>query len=149
MRIKQQMPSKQVKQAGPMPEIFLSSHDFERLEALADKLPDAQVEGKAAFLEELSRASVVAPDDMPPDTVTMNSIVRFKVDGREFCKTLVYPRDAVDGENRVSIITPVGMALIGLQRGAIIEWPRAAGGALEIEILEVLYQPEKFGDFRR
>lgn len=144
------MQSKQLTPASrDLPEVFLSSHDVERLEALAERLSDNHDQGKAAFLEELARASVLEPDDMPADTVTMNSIVRFKVDDREFCKTLVYPRSAVDSENSVSILTPVGMALIGLRKGARMAWPRAGGGALQIEILDVLYQPEQCGAYRR
>lgn len=144
------MQSKQLKSASShLPEVFLSSHDVERLEALAEKLSDTQEPSRAAFMEELARASVLDPDAMPADTVTMNSIVRFKVDDKEFCKTLVYPRNAVDNENCVSILSPVGMALIGLREGARMAWPRAGGGALQIEIVDVLYQPEQCGDYRR
>jgi regulator of nucleoside diphosphate kinase len=131
------------------PELFLSALDFERLEAIADSLPSSTQAMKEAFLEELARASVVSPEDIPSDTVTMNSIVRFQLDGREFCKTLVYPRDAVDAEHQISIITPVGMALIGMQSGAAMQWPKPGGGALQVKVLEVLYQPENSGAYHR
>lgn len=143
------MTVRQQEQSRQKPDLFLSAIDFERLEALADSMANDRDESREAFLEELARASVLAPDEMPVDTVTMNSIVRFRLDGREFCKTLVYPRDARDAENHISIVTPVGMALIGLQCGAIIEWPRPGGGVIEVEVLELLYQPEKCGAFHR
>lgn len=143
------MNTRVLKQSNQQPALFLSDLDFERLEALADGLPPSADGSKEAFLEELARASVVPPEDIPVDTVTMNSIVRFTLDGKEFCKTLVYPRDAVDVDNHISVISPVGMALIGLQAGAVIDWRRPGGGAIEVKVLEVLYQPEKCGAYHR
>lgn len=129
---------------------IVSSHDLERIEALLDTMPERTVPGKGALVEELDRADVRPPQDMPPDVVTMNSTVRFAmaVPPKEYCLTLVYPRDA-DTVDRVSVLAPVGSALLGLAEGETIEWPRPRGGTLRVDVLEVVAQPEREGDFLR
>lgn len=132
------------------PNIVLSSLDAERLERLIETLP-AAVPGLAALEDEIARAKIVAPEKMPPDVVTMNSTVKFQVNAsnEEFTLTLVYPRD-VDGSNdKISILAPVGSALLGLSRGDEIEWPKPGGGVLRVSILDVTYQPERAGDYTR
>jgi regulator of nucleoside diphosphate kinase len=132
------------------PNITISSLDAERLERLIASLPATAVPAQA-LEEELARAKVVAPEDMPPDVVTMNSTVKFHVDAsrEEFTLTLVYPKD-VDGRNdRISVLAPVGSALIGLSRGDEIEWPKPGGGVLRVRIIDITYQPERSGDYSR
>jgi regulator of nucleoside diphosphate kinase len=132
------------------PAIFLTSQDQDRLEALIDSLPAAAFPGKAELLAELDRAEVVEPQDVPPDVVTMNSKVRFALEsGEEFCLTLVYPKDIDGSADRISILAPVGSALLGLSTGACIEWPGPRGGMLKVRIMEVVYQPERAGEFHR
>jgi regulator of nucleoside diphosphate kinase len=132
------------------PAIFLTSQDQDRLEALIDSLPAAAFPGKAELLAELDRAEVVEPQDVPPDVVTMNSKVRFALEsGEEFCLTLVYPKDIDGSADRISILAPVGSALLGLSTGECIEWPGPRGGMLKVRIMEVVYQPERAGEFHR
>lgn len=128
----------------------VSSHDLERIEALLQAMPERTLPGKGALVEELDRADVRAPHDMPPDVVTMNSTVRFAmaVPRKEFCLTLVYPQDA-GGDDRISVLAPVGSALLGLAAGEGTEWPRPRGGTLRVDVLEVVAQPEREGDFLR
>jgi regulator of nucleoside diphosphate kinase len=133
------------------PRIVISSLDAERLEKLIESLPDNEFPGKAALEAELVRAEIVAPEDMPPNVVSMNSTVRFRVlsDDESFSRTLVYPKDAGDSDDKISIVAPVGGALLGLSEGDEIEWPRPGGGILKVRIEEVTWQPERAGQLHR
>jgi regulator of nucleoside diphosphate kinase len=133
------------------PKITISSRDAERLESLLDGLGDTQFPGRSALIEELDRANIVAPEDMPPNIVTMNSTVRFRQSdsGNEFSLTLVYPKDKRDSDDTLSILAPVGGALLGLKEGDEIEWPKPGGGVLSVQIIEVTYQPERAGEYHR
>ncbi|HET7570696.1 MAG TPA: nucleoside diphosphate kinase regulator [Gammaproteobacteria bacterium] len=133
------------------PNIMLTSRDLERLEKLLDSLPDNAFPGKAALQEELDRADVVEPGDVPATVVTMNSTVRFSIPdtGNEFRLTLVYPKD-VDGKaDKISVLAPVGSALLGLSVGDELEWPRPGGGMTRVRVDDILYQPERAGDLHR
>lgn len=132
------------------PHITISSQDLERLEILLDSLPPGSFPGKQDLEEELERATIVEPANISPTVVTMNSTVRFRIEpsGESFCLTLVYPRD-VDAEGRtISILAPVGSALLGLSLGDEIQWPRPGGGVLRVRIEDIIYQPERAGDYQ-
>lgn len=131
------------------PKIVLSSQDLERLETLLYALGNSLSPDRAALLAELGRADVLEPQEIPPTVVTMNSTVRFTVEGSEqFCLTLVYPKD-VDGQaDRISVLAPVGSALLGLSVGDSISWPMP-GGVVQVKIEEIVYQPERAGEFHR
>jgi len=132
------------------PGIILTSLDLDRLEAILDALPAETFPGKTELRAELDRAEVVEPEAVPPDVVTMNSKVRFVLEsGEEFCLTLVYPQDIDGSADRISILAPVGSALLGLSAGEQIEWPRPGGGVMKVRLVEVIYQPERAGEFRR
>lgn len=133
------------------PKIIISSLDAERLEALIDALPSNAFPGKDELEAELARAEVVDPQDVPPSVVTMNSTVRFKVEtsSEEFELTLVYPKDIDASGKKISILAPVGSALLGLSQGDEIEWPKPGGGVLRVRIVEVTYQPERSGEYYR
>ncbi|MFO7593569.1 MAG: nucleoside diphosphate kinase regulator [Pseudomonadota bacterium] len=133
------------------PKIVISSLDADRLDSLLESLPPDAITGKAELLEELERAEVVEPQAIPSTVVTMNSTVRFKVLStlQEFEMTLVYPKD-VDGSGKtISILAPVGSALLGLSQGDEIEWPKPGGGVLQVRIESVIYQPERTGEYHR
>ncbi|MCB1869749.1 MAG: nucleoside diphosphate kinase regulator [Gammaproteobacteria bacterium] len=132
------------------PRIILTSQDLDRLDKLLNGLPAVAFPGRIELQAELDRADVVEPQDVPSDVVTMNSKVRFSIStGEEFCLTLVYPKDMDDSAERISILAPVGSALLGLSTGDHIEWPRPGGGMLKVRIVEVVYQPERAGEFHR
>ena len=132
------------------PKIIMSSLDAERLESLLESLPDGAFPGRAALEAELLRAEVVGPKDVPPTVVTMNSTVRFRVGPDEdFQLTLVYPRDADGSADRISVLAPVGSALLGLSQGDEMEWPKPGGGTVKVRIEEVTYQPERAGEYHR
>lgn len=133
------------------PKVIISSVDAERLEKLIESLPRKFFPGKDDLESELARAEVVEPKDIPPTVVTMNSTVRFEVESslEEFCLTLVYPKDVDASGEKVSILAPVGSALLGLSQGDEIEWPKPGGGVLRVRIKEVTYQPERSGEYHR
>lgn len=129
--------------------IIMTSQDLDRLEALLDTLPEDSP-GKDDLQKELDRAEVVPPQQIPDDVVTMNSKVLFSVDsGGEFCLTLVYPKDIDGSADRISVLAPVGSALLGLSTGERIEWPRPGGGMMKLQIKELVYQPEREGELYR
>lgn len=95
------------------------------------------------LLRELDRAQIVAPDEVPHDVVTMDSrIVVHDVDTREDeTYTLVYPSDADIASGRLSILAPIGTAILGQHVGDVVHW-RVPGGFRRLEIKAILYQPE-------
>jgi regulator of nucleoside diphosphate kinase len=97
---------------------------------------------------ELDRAHVVDSKTIPKDVVTMNSRVRF-VDlytGEERVCTVVFPSDANIEQDKISVLAPIGTALLGYRAGDTIEW-RVPSGNKQVRIEEILYQPEAAGHF--
>lgn len=133
------------------PSIIVSETDLERLDRLLEAAARDKVAGVAELEKELERADVVASRDVPPTVVTMNSTVRFRevASSEAFELTLVYPKDVAQDGSTVSILAPVGSALLGLAEGHEIEWPKPGGGTLRVRIEEVLYQPERAGEYHR
>ena len=116
---------------------IVSTTDLARLRAMVDSArQDATVQEVTVPAElldslqaELDQARVVEPWEVPADVVTMNSTVWFvdEVTGEEECYTLVYPHQADVSRNRLSVLAPVGTALIGYRLGDVIEWQVPAG----------------------
>lgn len=133
------------------PNIVISSRDLQRLEKLLEDTPANAFSGKAELEAELARARVIEPKDIPADIVTMNSTVRFSIDDSEeaLCKTLVYPKSLDDSGEKISVMAPVGSALLGMPNGGVIEWPRPGGGTMQIKVHEIVEQPERAGEFHR
>jgi regulator of nucleoside diphosphate kinase len=128
------------------PRIFLSRFDRDRLERLLDKVgprPDLD-----ALREEIERAEVVESENVPKNVVTMNSVVRFvdKESGGESEVTLVFPGHADVDSNRISVLAPVGSALLGLSVGDSIDWPLPNGRTRRLQVVAITYQPEAAGD---
>ncbi|MGI5862524.1 MAG: nucleoside diphosphate kinase regulator [Myxococcales bacterium] len=97
--------------------------------------------------DELGRAIVVPSDQIPPNVVTMNSRIVFEDDkGQRREVSLVYPRDADPSSGKLSVLAPVGAALLGLSVGQTIEWPLPGDRTATLRIVSVLYQPEAAGD---
>ena len=133
------------------PGIIVSTLDMQRLDTLLESLKDSDFPGKADLRAELDRAEIVEPQHMPPTVITMNSTVRFAVESsrQEFQLTLVYPKDADSSGGTISVLAPVGSALLGLSAGDEIEWPRPGGGLMKVRIVEVVFQPERAGELHR
>jgi regulator of nucleoside diphosphate kinase len=128
-----------------LPQIYLTQPDMDRLLALVDAYPGKRFESLEA---ELLRASVVPREKIPPDVVTMNSRVRFENErtGERREITLVYPGSADIDEGKISILTPVGTALLGLRVGQSIDWELPSGEKQRYRIVAVPYQPEAAGE---
>lgn len=128
------------------PRIFVTDLDYQRLSSLA-----AQTESDAglALEEELGRANVIAQKEIPPTIVTMNSRVRFvdELTGNEQEMTLVYPKDANLEAGKISILAPIGVALLGLSVGQSIDWKLPNGTIKKLTVKEVSFQPEAEGHF--
>ena len=129
--------------------LIISKEDRERLDAIIESARmDSRVrEDYLAALEgELSRARGVPTEEVPPDVITMNSVVRLRdLDSDEMEEMeLVYPADADMAHNRISVLAPIGTAILGYRLGDVIEWPVPAG-LRRLRVEEVLYQPERAG----
>ena len=128
--------------------IVVTETDLERLSRLLRAQPPRNAPACDALEAELGRADVVTADELSPDVVTMNSRARFIDEdlGEEIEMTLVYPRDADVARGRVSVLAPVGAALLGLSVGQSIRWPLPHGGERRLRVSAVVYQPEASGD---
>ena len=95
---------------------------------------------------ELTRANVVNAEELPRDVVTMRSRVLIMLEDEEKEITLVYPNEANRSTGKISILSPIGTAIIGYREGDVINW-LTPGGLKRIRIKKVLYQPEASGDY--
>lgn len=132
------------------PAITLSSLDMDRIEALLEKMA-GNFPGREALEVELDRAEVLDPLEMPADVVTMNSTVRFTLQetGSTQTLTLVYPKEADGGLDKVSVFAPVGTALLGLRVGDTLELPAPTGKTVTVRVDAITYQPESAGAMHR
>ena len=121
------------------PQVFLSTADFGRLEALAaaslDKFPAAA----SLLLKEIDRAEVRPQAELPPDVVAMHSRVRFRDEATGAVRRvqIVYPHEADIEAGRISVLTLIGAALIGLQAGQSINCPTVDGHSRALTVLAV------------
>jgi regulator of nucleoside diphosphate kinase len=129
-------------------DIVLTATDERRLaqllQAKANELEGSTLE----LLEgELQRARIVDSSQIPDDVVTMNSVVSFEdlETGQRSEVTLVYPSASSGTGGRVSILAPIGSALLGLSVGDSIEWPMPEGRCRRLRVTAVHYQPEAEG----
>ncbi len=131
-------------------EIYITEYDLNRLRTLIED--ERAIKKGAKHLEELEeelkRAVLVEPQDIPADVVTMNSRIRLKdlEAGDEMTIQLVFPKDADSKQDRISVLAPVGTAIIGFKVGDVIDWEIPSGTA-KFRVEEILYQPEAAGDF--
>jgi regulator of nucleoside diphosphate kinase len=133
--------------------IFITAFDKMRLDDLVKvaRKTNAQDREHLADLEaELKRANVVESNEVPADVVTMNSKVLFRnLDSKEeMTYSLVFPEDANIESGAISILAPVGTALLGYREGSTVEWA-VPSGRRRFKIEKILYQPEASGDLHR
>jgi regulator of nucleoside diphosphate kinase len=129
--------------------IYITGYDRERLERLLERPPADDLIGYLDDLRtELDRAVVVEPVEIPPDVITMNSTVSLvdvdTTEEEEF--TLVFPRDADAESGRISVMAPLGTAMLGYRVGDVFEWD-VPMGRKHWRVARVIYQPEAAGDF--
>jgi regulator of nucleoside diphosphate kinase len=128
--------------------IYITKEDYDRLRRLvegrrAGDYRDAEYLNELEV--ELDRAEIVDPSAVPRDVVTMGSEIRLKdLDTKEVrTYRLVFPAQ-VRGENAISVLAPIGTAMLGYQVGDVIEW-RVPKGLRRLKVLKILYQPEREG----
>ena len=132
-------------------QIFITDFDVERLEVLIENA-NRRSSRDGKYLEELehelTKAEVVAPAGIPPDVITMNSRVCLQDmdSGEDLVYTLVFPGDADVDSGKISVLAPIGTAMIGYRTGDRITWS-VPGGVKKLKVKKILYQPESAGDF--
>lgn len=120
------------------PSIVVNKTDHVRLVQLANGLLDRKPEMAEELLSELERARVVEKGAVLQDTVQMGSAVEYKTnDGQARRVILVYPVDADISQGKVSILTPIGTALLGLKAGQSIDWVANDGRTHRLTIVSV------------
>ena len=122
--------------------ITITDHDLERLLPILEQTNAEQLD------LELHRATIVEQCRVAPDVVTMNSEVVYEdiATGARRTVRVVYPKDADATRGWVSVLAPIGSALLGLHVGQEIEW-QLPTGPRRMVVVEVRYQPESHGDF--
>ncbi|NGN45272.1 nucleoside diphosphate kinase regulator [Mesorhizobium sp. CGMCC 1.15528] len=120
------------------PNIRIGASDHSKLIAFANAMAERNPDVSEELLLELDRARVVADGSIPDDVARMGSAVTFKPDtGEAKTVTLVFPGDADIAQGKISILTPIGTALIGLSPGQSISWTARDGRTHELEVLDV------------
>lgn len=131
--------------------IYVTENDVKRLQALLEVAKQSQYYGSDELQKlgaELNRALVVASKDVPRDVITMNSKVRLLdlETKEEMTYTLVFPDEADFAEGKISVLAPIGTAMLGYRAGDTFSW-QVPAGIRRIKILAILYQPEASGDY--
>lgn len=100
------------------------------------------------LLGEIERAQKVDSQTIPPNFVTMNSVIELKnlneLEFQEF--KLVFPEEANTEENKISVLAPIGTAILGYKIGDVIQW-KIPSGVNQFQITNIKYQPEANGDY--
>ncbi|OTG93708.1 nucleoside diphosphate kinase regulator [Acinetobacter sp. ANC 3832] len=130
------------------PNIIISSQDLHRLETMLEH-QDKLTPTMQHLEDELARAEVVEPKDVPANVVSMNAKVLITIaPAKEATEiTLVYPHDFKGDKGQVNVVAPIGTAILGLAEGQEIEWPQPDGHIMKVKIEKVLYQPEREGNY--
>ncbi|MGI2258656.1 nucleoside diphosphate kinase regulator [Shewanella sp. GXUN23E] len=120
--------------------IYISKNDLNGILSLLEE-PNMATDNIGALEEELARASVFDNHEMPQTVIAMNSTAIFRFVGEEkvYIKRLVYPVD-IEGPDDISILAPVGSALIGLSKGQQLDWVMPNKKVKTIEIIDVMQQ---------
>lgn len=132
-------------------EIYITESDMKRLKELivvARKFGNKEEKYIADLENELNKGKVVQPQDIPPEVITMNSKVhlRYLDTNEKVIYQLVFPDHADVDQGRISILAPIGTALLGYSVGDVIEW-KVPSGVAKLRVEQVLYQPEAAGDY--
>lgn len=132
--------------------INITSNDQERLIKLIDAEREfGQGRNKddlKILSQELERANIVSAEQIPEDSITMNSkVLLVDLDSNEeMIYTLVYPEDVDLAENKISVLAPIGTAILGFRTGDIIDW-QVPAGIVKLKVEKILYQPEAAGKY--
>jgi regulator of nucleoside diphosphate kinase len=132
------------------PSIFITTKDAEKLRKLIREAYHSDYRGSDYLKDlagEIEKASVMQPDQIPADVITLNSTARLvdQETHEEMVYTVVFPEDADPSQGKISILAPIGTAMLGYKTGDTFEWD-TPGGKRTIRVKEILYQPESAGD---
>ncbi|MFO7445148.1 MAG: nucleoside diphosphate kinase regulator [Ignavibacteriaceae bacterium] len=132
-------------------EIFITELDYERLCNLvnhAKAQKSVEIKNLDALGAEIKRAKIIEPKDIDPEFVTMNSEIEvIDMDNNKEMKIkLVYPKEADFKKGYISVLSPLGSALIGYRKGDMITFEVPAGRK-KVKIKSILYQPEAHGEY--
>ncbi|ARS52512.1 nucleoside diphosphate kinase regulator [Kushneria konosiri] len=133
------------------PPIIINRLDAERLQRLIDDADKQDIPVAEALEIELERCEQVEPENVPDDVVSMNSSVMFTDINRDkqMTRTLVYPHALSSNENGLSVMAPIGAALLGLKVGSTIDWTLPNGEQVCLRVDALLFQPEAAGQYHR
>jgi regulator of nucleoside diphosphate kinase len=131
--------------------IQVTSFDMSRLFAMIEHRRNqggSEADNLHTLEEELARCEEVSSEKVAADVVTMNSRVLLSdmLTGNEIACTLVFPQEADASKQRISVLAPLGTAILGYRVGDVIDWPMPSG-ARQYKILGISYQPEAAGDY--
>ena len=131
--------------------IYITEPDYNRLSALIEKTREGNGVDRQYLnkLEtELDRAEIVGAKDIPANVITMRSTVRLKdlVSGEENTYSLVFPTEADFSQGKISVLAPIGTAILGYKSGDTIEWT-VPSGLRRLKVDKIIYQPEAAGHF--
>ena len=132
--------------------IYITEFDLKRLRGLIKHAKESwdkrAIQHLDALEEELDRAEVVKPEQIPADVITMNSTFRLKdlQTGEDADYTLVFPGTTDSSNRKISVLAPIGIAVLGYRVGDTLEWEVPAG-LKRFKVQGVLYQPEAAFDY--
>lgn len=131
--------------------IYITDNDMKRLRELIMVARQFKKEEEKYLQElesELNRAQVVSAQNIPPDVITMNSEVHLRdlETHEETAYRLVFPDQADAGAGKISILAPIGTALLGYRVGDEIQW-QVPAGITKFKVEKILYQPESSGHY--
>ncbi len=130
--------------------MYMTVSDYERITGLIEQAAMGRKNPEMAdrLMRELKAAKTFEPEKISGNIVTMNSraLLREVTSGRAIEITVTYPQDADPKQQKVSVFSPIGVALLGCREGDVTSW-RVPGGIGRFKVEKVLYQPEAAGDF--
>ncbi len=133
------------------PNLIIGELDAERLDMLLEQPAYNGTPIAQALNAELDRAEILPAEDIPSDVVTMNSRVRFRdlTTDEVHIRTLVFPNAMKDSKEQLSVMAPMGAAILGLHVGDTMTWQLPNGAETRVEVLALLQHPETVGEHHR
>jgi len=132
--------------------IYITTSDYHRLSGLIEISRERNGDADREYLDQLEeglgRAELVSPKEIPADVITMRSKVSLKdlKSGKTVMYSLVFPSEANSNEGHISVLAPIGTALLGNRSGDVVE-SRVPSGLRRLKVKEILYQPEAAGNY--
>lgn len=125
---------------------ILTLQDYERLFPFLQMRSNG-VRSIELLAEKLAEAELVPQTQVPPDIMTMNSVAEFidEESGSSRTIALVYPNDSEPADGKISILSPIGIGILGIRVGQTIEWPTPKGRLRRLNVSRMLFQPEAVG----